>query len=85
MNTVNTFRPEYYRKIRLFCELPIDVVARCTGLPPSRLAGIECGRVTPREAERGALERFLRDKLRLVLAEEPAPNWLREGSEVSDG
>jgi hypothetical protein len=80
---MNRYRPLFYRRVRLFCELPIHVVARVTGLSAYRVAAIETGRSKPNEAERGALERFLQDRLSLVLAEDgPVPDWLRKPSKV---
>jgi hypothetical protein len=75
---MNHARPCYYRRIRLFCELRIAHVSSATGISPTRIAAIEVGLRAPNPTERRLLERFLQDKLRMVLAMDgPVPDWLR--------
>jgi hypothetical protein len=75
---MNRARPCYYRRVRLFCELPLHIVAAATGISASRIALIETGARPANETERRLLERFLQDKLRNVLAMDgPVPEWLR--------
>jgi hypothetical protein len=67
--------------VRLFCELRISHVSSATGISSSRIADIEVGRRQPNPTERRLLERFLQDKLRMVLAMDgPPPPWLRTPS-----
>jgi hypothetical protein len=76
---MNDARFAYYRRIRLFCELPIHIVASATGISSSRIAAIETGRRAPNPTERRLLERFLQDKLRFVeTMDGPVPDWLRQ-------
>lgn len=75
---MNSARPWYYRRVRLFCELKIHAVSSATGISASRLQAIETGRRLPNAVERRILERFLQDKLRMVVAMDgPIPVWLR--------
>ena len=75
----NDARPAYYRRVRLFCELRIHIVASATGISANRVAAIETGRRAPNPTERRLLERFLQDKLRFVIEMDgPIPQWLRE-------
>ncbi len=74
---MNLYRPGFYRRVRLFCELRIWDVAAATGVSPSRVQEIETGRRTPNDIERRLIESYLRDRLRMVLgAEGPLPSWL---------
>lgn len=78
---MNHARPGYYRRVRLFCELRISHVSSATGISPSRIAAIEVGLRQPNPTERRLLERFLQDKLRMILAMDgPVPAWLRAPS-----
>jgi hypothetical protein len=87
---MNRYRPSFYRRVRLFCEIPIHVVASATGVSAGRIAAIETGRRDPNPTERRLIEHFLQDKLRTVLEMDgPAPEWMRTPSkalaEVSRG
>jgi transcriptional regulator with XRE-family HTH domain len=74
-----TSSPAYFRRIRMFCGLPIYLVASATGISASRLQAIENCRREPNPTERRLLEGFLRDKLACVLAiDGPPPDWLRQ-------
>jgi hypothetical protein len=78
---MNHARPGYYRRVRLFCELRISHVASATGISANRIAEIEVGRRLPNSTERRLIERFLQDKLRMILAMDgPVPEWLRAPS-----
>jgi hypothetical protein len=75
---MNRARPHFYRRVRLFCELPLHIVASATGVSAGRIAAIETGRREPNPTERRLIERFLQDKLRMVLEMDgPAPEWMR--------
>jgi hypothetical protein len=76
-------RPNFYRRVRCFCELPLNAVSLATGIPTGRLGAIETGRVTPNGVERRLIESFLRDKLKIVLESEPVPDWLARKSDSS--
>jgi len=83
---MNEARPAYYRRIRLFCELPIHIVASATGISSTRIAAIETGLRAPNPTERGLLERFLQDKLRFVMIMDgPVPDWLRQQTVLLTG
>jgi hypothetical protein len=78
---MNRYRPYFYRRVRLFCELPLHIVASSTGISASRVAAIETGRREPNPTEQRLIERFLRDNLRAVLEMDgPVPDWLRPPS-----
>ena len=78
---MNHARPRYYRRVRLFCEVPIYVVAGETGVSAGRYAAIETGRREPNPTEQRLIEHFLQDKLRVVFEiDGPVPPWLRDGS-----
>jgi hypothetical protein len=78
---MNTARPLYYRRVRLFCELKLHHVASVTGISASRIAAIEVGQRDANPTEQRILERFYRDKLAMVLEMDgPLPAWLREPS-----
>jgi len=81
---MNHARPGYYRRVRLFCELRISHISGATGISCSRIAAIETGQRLPNTTERRLIERFLQDKLRMVLAMDgPVPAWLRAPSASS--
>jgi len=81
--SVNRFRPYFYRRVRLFCELPIHIMASATGISAGRYAAIETGQREPNPTERRLIERFLQDKLRMTLdMDGPVPDWLRPSSEA---
>jgi len=78
---MNKARPYFYRRVRLFCELRISHVSSATGISPGRIAAIEVGLRVPNATERRLLERFLQDKLRMVISlDGPLPDWLRTPS-----
>jgi hypothetical protein len=80
---MNRHRPNFYRRVRLFCELRVRDISIATGVSENRVADIECGRREPNDVERRLIEGFLRDKLRCVVdAEGPVPQWLRSESEA---
>lgn len=75
---MNSSRPFFYRRVRLFCELHLGTVSAATGIAVARLVAIETGRRSPNPTERRLLERFLRDRLRVTFElEGPVPPWLR--------
>lgn len=83
---MNHARPNYYRRIRLFCELRIAHVASATGISASRIAAIETGLRAPNATERRLLERFLRDKLEMTFAMDgPLPSWLALSKVLAGG
>jgi hypothetical protein len=83
---MNRARPYFYRRVRLFCELRISHVSSATGISPNRIAAIEVGLRMPNPTERRLIERFLQDKLRMVLAMDgPVPDWLRTPSMLLTG
>ena len=83
---MNRARPYFYRRVRLFCELRISHVSSATGISPNRLAAIEVGLRAPNPTERRLIERFLQDKLRMILAMDgPVPEWLRVSSVALPG
>lgn len=74
---MNHVRPNFYRRVRLFCELPIHIVSSATGISSSRLQGIETGQREPNPTEQRILERFLLDKLEMTIQMDgPIPAWL---------
>lgn len=78
---MNRARPLYYRRVRLFCEVPVQVVAGAIGISASRIAAIETGQRQPNPTERRLIEHFLQDKLRMVFEMDgPVPAWLQNGS-----
>jgi transcriptional regulator with XRE-family HTH domain len=80
---MNRARPYFYRRVRLFCELSVHVVASATGVSAGRIAAIETGRREPNPTERRLIEHFLQDKLRMVLEMDgPAPEWMRPPSKA---
>lgn len=64
---MNHARPYFYRRVRLFCELRVSHVSSATGISPTRIMAIETGRRMANSTERRLLERFLQDKLRMIL------------------
>jgi hypothetical protein len=78
---MNKARPCFYRRVRLFCELSVHIVSSATGISASRILAIETGRREPNPTERRVIERFLQDKLRMVIEMDgPVPDWLRAPS-----
>jgi hypothetical protein len=74
---VKNHRPYFYRRVRLFCELPPSAVSLATGVSEYRYVAIETGRREPNPTERRLIESFLRDKLQsIVEMEGPVPSWL---------
>jgi hypothetical protein len=78
---VNRHRPNFYRRVRLFCELSLGDESLATGISATRLSAIEIGRTQPNGTEIRLIESFLRAKFQTVLETEgPAPDWLhRDG------
>ena len=77
---MNRARPFFYRRVRLFCELSVHIVASATGISASGIAAIETGQRQPNPTERRLIEHFLLDKLRMVFEMDgPVPAWLQDG------
>lgn len=84
--SVNHSRPFFYRRVRLFCELRLGTVSAATGIGVARLVAIETGRRAPNPTERRLIERFLRDRLRVVFElDGPIPAWLETLSVARQG
>lgn len=76
----------FYRRVRLFCELPLRSVESATGISVGRIAAIETGQREPNSAERKALESYLSARLRIAIEQDgPIPEWLRAPSAVVAG
>ena len=69
----------------MFCELPLHIVASATGISSSRLASIETGQREANPTERAILERFLQDRLRIVLQMDgEMPEWLSAPASLTE-
>jgi len=80
---MNRYRPNFYRRLRLFLELPLHIVASATGVSAGRVAAIETGRREANPTERRLIEGFLRVKFEEVLKTDgPAPDWLGRQSKA---
>ncbi len=79
---MNRYRPLFYRRVRLFCELTVRIVSLATGVSENRVAQIETGRRQPNPTEARLIESFLRAKLKMVLESEgPIPEWMAFASD----
>ncbi len=74
---MNKYRPFFYRRVRLFCELTVNAVSSATGVSASRIAQIETGMRQANQVEARLIEGFLHDKLKMILElEGPIPDWM---------
>jgi hypothetical protein len=80
---MNAHRPNFYRRVRLFCELRVGDVAAATGVSAFRIGQIETGKRAPNNTEARLIEAYLRDRLRIVFATDgPAPDWLSDTERI---
>jgi hypothetical protein len=76
--------PTFYRRITMFCEVPVSAVSWATGVTEGRYAAIENGKREPNDTERRLIESFLRDRLQIVLdMEGPFPSWIAQLSSIA--
>src|ERR1700730_15664481 len=69
-------RSNFYRRVRLFCELRVRHVSRATGISEFAITQIEKHKREPDRVEARLIESFLRDRLRMVFEMEgPLPGW----------
>ncbi len=79
---VHKYRPLFYRRVRLFCQLTVRIVSLATGVSESRIAQIETGRREPNPTEARLIESFLRAKLKMILESEgPIPDWMARAND----
>jgi DNA-binding XRE family transcriptional regulator len=80
---MNAHRPNFYRRVRLFCELRVGDVASATGVSALRVGQIETGKRIPNITEARLIESYLRDRLRVVFATDGAvPGWLSDAEQM---
>jgi hypothetical protein len=76
---VRSLRSNFYKRVRLFCELRVRHVSQATGVSEFAIAQIEKGRREPNPVERRLIESFLRDRLKMVFEMDgPMPAWVHQ-------
>lgn len=72
-------RDNFYKRIRMFCDLRVRHVSIATGVSEFAITQIEKGRRQPNHVEAARIEGFLRARLRIVFEMYgPMPGWVNE-------
>jgi hypothetical protein len=80
LQPMNQLRQNFYKRVRLFCDLRVRHVSDAIGISEFAITQIERHKREPNGVEARLIESFLRDRVRIVFEMEgPLPGWVNHG------